>query len=309
MAWTSRTFGLKPLTKNRAVLELIFAGVLWGFGFVSTVWALRVFTPVETLVYRFIIAFFLGELLYIAAKGPNFTTAREEFLRALPAGLLLGGMLLLQTVGLKYTTATKSGFLTSLYVIVVPLINAFVFKLHVGWKNYALVALALLGTFILVDAKVDGFSKGDLLTIGCSIIAAIHIFYIGRISNRVGNGFRFNNYQSFWCLLALLPLLFTQQELTLQTHQWQAWIGILSLGVGSSIIAFYIQIRTQRILSESAASMLFLLESPFAALFGFLLLNERLSLFQISGALIILFASIGQILLEPDVKTIRTKHK
>lgn len=291
------------MTKNRAVIELVFAGILWGFGFVATVWALRVFTPTETLVYRFIIASFFGEFLYLVAKGPNFITVREEFFRALPAGVLLGGMLLLQTLGLKYTSATKSGFLTCLYVIIVPLINAFIFKLHITWKNYVLVALALTGTFILVDANLENFNVGDFWTIGCSFLAAFHILYIGKISSRVGNAFRFNNFQSIWCLLTLAPLLFGQNSINISMESWQAWVGIFSLGIGSSIIAFYLQIRTQKILSESTASMLFLLESPFAALFGFLILDERLSPFQISGALLILVASVLQILLESKPAT------
>lgn len=125
------------MTKNRAAAELIFAGVLWGFGFVATLWALRAFTPVETLVYRFILAGLIGEVLFLIFKGPRFSSLRTEVMRALPAGLLLGAMLLLQTIGLKYTTATKSGFLTSLYVILVPLFNTLFFKSPSTWRNYA----------------------------------------------------------------------------------------------------------------------------------------------------------------------------
>lgn len=290
------------MTKNRAVLELIFAGVLWGFGFVATVWALKDFTPTETLVYRFLIAALVGEIIYLTVKGPNFTTIREEFFRALPAGVLLAAMLLLQTIGLKYTTATKSGFITSLYVIFIPLINAVLFKLHISLKNYLLVFLALAGTFMLVGAKIESFSVGDLWTLGCSVIAAFHIIYIGKISNKVGNAFRFNNFQSIWCLVMLLPFLQAQNHVA-TNGSLLAWLGIIILGVGSSIIAFYLQIRTQKILSDSTASMLFLLESPFAALFGFLILNERLTLIQISGAVMILMASIFQILADDDVKT------
>lgn len=281
---------------------MILAGSLWGFGFVAAVWALRAFTPVETLFYRFVLAAVLGEVLYLVIRGPNFTTLREELLRALPAGLFLGGMLLLQTIGLKYTTATKSGFITSLYVIMVPLFNAWFFKSHSSWKNYALTALALLGTFILVDANLTGINSGDLWTLGCSVFGAFHIIYIGKISRKVGNAFRFNNFQSFWCLLALTPLMLMQEKSPMPIDDWRPWAGILALGLGSSLIAFYLQIRTQRVLSDATASMLFLLESPFAAMFGYLILTERLSAFQISGAVIILIASAVQILIDPANK-------
>lgn len=309
MALTKLAFGLKHLTKNQAALELTFAGILWGFGFVAAVWALEVYTPVEILVYRFILATLLGEIIYLLVRGPSFASAKEDFLRALPAGALLGFMLLLQTIGLKYTTATKSGFLTSLYVILVPIINSWLYKHDSNWKNYFLAVLALIGTFILMNANLDGLNRGDLWTLGCSVIAAFHIIYIGRISSRVGNSFRFNNFQSFWCLVVLAPLLLWQEKIHFETHRWEPWAGVVILGAASSVIAFFLQIRSQKILSDSTASMLFLLESPFAALFGFWLLQERLSLFQLSGAVLILAAASLQILWAPAIKTTRTKSK
>lgn len=307
MALIKPVSGPKRLTKRQAILELTFAGVLWGFGFVATAWALRAFSPVETLVLRFTVATLAGELLYFAFRGPNFTTLREELVRSLPAGLLLGGMLLLQTIGLQYTTATKSGFLTSLYVILVPLFSAWFLRKSNHWRNYALAFLALVGTFVLMDAQLTDFNKGDLWTLGCSIFAAFHILYIGHVSGRVGNAFRFNNLQSLWCLLALIPLLTlptatNQPSPVPDTPNWLPWAGVLCLGLGSSVIAFSLQIRSQKILSDATASMLFLLESPFAALFGFLILSERLTLFQSGGALLILAASLLQILGDSTVK-------
>lgn len=293
--------------KTRATLELILAGSLWGFGFVATIFALQEFTALETLVYRFVVAGFFGEIFYLILRGPQFRHLRDDVLKALPAGALLAAMLLLQTIGLKYTTATKSGFLTSLYVILVPLINLAIFGHTISWRNFLFVLMALAGTLILVGGKIEGINVGDLWTIACSVLAALHILYIGRISNKVGNAFRFNNFQSLWCLLALAPLLFTQDSVKVATISWLPWIGVGILGLGSSIIAFYLQIRTQKILSDSTASMLFLLESPFAAFFGFMILNERLSIFQTTGALLIMLASILQIVFDSSVKTIGMK--
>lgn len=295
-------YGPKPLTKNQAALELILAGVIWGFGFVAGVWALQAFTPTESLVYRFVIAVLLGELLYLFIQGPKFTSVKTEFLRAFPAGALLGTMLLLQAIGLKFTTATKSGFITSLYVILVPLMNTWFFKAPATWKNYLMAAIALGGTLILMDASLHGWNIGDLWTLACSVFAALHIIYIGSVANKIGNAFRFNNFQSFWCLVTLAPLLLFQEKITISSPNWLPWIGIIALGAASSVVAFYLQVRSQKVLSDSTASMLFLLESPFAAMFGFLLLNERLSPFQMLGALIILGSAILQILLDPATK-------
>lgn len=285
------------MTKKQAVVELVFAGALWGFGFVATVWALRAFNPAEVLTYRFVAAVLFGELIYLIARGPRFSELKEDLKLALPAGFFLATMLILQTVGLQYTTATKSGFLTSLYVILVPLINTFIFKKPNTWQSYIWVVAALVGTYLLVGAGLGNWNVGDLWTLACSVLAAGHIIYIGKITGKIGNSFRFNNLQSFWALLICATyLLTTGFSATAVVVPTLSWVGILILGMGSSVVAFYIQIRSQKVLSDSTASMIFLLESPFAALFGFWLLQEKLDLLQTLGAFLILAASAMQIL-------------
>lgn len=239
----------------------------------------------------------------------SFSSYKKDFLKALPAGIFLGAMLILQTIGLKYTTATKSGFLTSLYVILVPLINTFIFRTPSSWKNYALAILALFGTFVLMDAKIHDVNVGDLWTLACSLLAAFHIIYIGRVSGSVSNTFRFNNFQSIWALLILSPLLLTQNSFSFHGATALSWAGVMFMGLGASLIAFSIQIRAQKVLSDSTASMIFLLESPFAALFGFLLLSEKLTVFQGFGAIIILAASVMQILWDPSSKNTKMQRQ
>ncbi|MFS4457560.1 DMT family transporter [Bdellovibrio sp. HCB2-146] len=294
------------MTKNRAALELVFAGALWGFGFVAAIWALTAFTPYETMVYRLLIATVVGEFLYLIFRGPRLTGMWADLKLALPAGLILGSMLLTQTIGLQYTTATKSGFITALYVILVPLMNTWFFKNPSSWKSYLLAAVALFGTALLVNADLSDINPGDLWTLACAVLASFHIIYIGKVSNIIGNAFRFNNFQSFWACLISVPFLINQESITVMTDSWKAWTGILMLGIASSVIAFYLQIRTQKILSDTTASMLFLLESPFAALFGFLILSEHLRPIQIAGAVAIMFASVMQILWAPASKTTGT---
>lgn len=292
------------MTKKRAAVELVFAGALWGFGFVAAAWGLQKFTVPEVLGYRYIIAFILGELIYL---GMNFKSPRlpfkSDFNYAILAGLLLGGMLILQTIGLQYTTATNSGFITTLYVIFVPVISHLVFKHEVTLTLYMYVAIALFGTILLVGVTTDKINTGDIWTLACSIVAAFHIIYIGRISNRVKDVFRFNNMQSLWSFIIVLPLLAAQPKLSFQTEHWLPWAGILALAIGSSLIGFYIQVRAQRVLSNTTASMLFLLESPFAFLFGALFLAETLNFRQVVGACLIILASVLTIRWERTLQT------
>jgi drug/metabolite transporter (DMT)-like permease len=292
------------LTKQRAVLELLFAGALWGFGFVAATWGLKSFTVAEVLGYRYIIAFLMGEIIYLVlnfknSRWPDKSDAQSATL----AGLLLGGMLILQTIGLQYTTATNSGFITTLYVVLVPVISHLVFKHEVTLKLYMYVALALIGTLLLVGFNPEKINTGDLWTLACSFVAAFHIIYIGRVSRKIKDVFRFNNMQSLWSFVIVMPLLIIQPRLNLQTEQWLPWVGILSLAVGSSLIGFYIQVRTQRVLSNTTASMLFLLESPFAFLFGSLFLAESLNPRQLMGAALIMLASYWTIQWERTSQT------
>lgn len=298
-------FGQKHLTKQRATLELSVAAILWGFGFIASIWALESFSPSETLLFRFLIATAVGELVYLFISWKfKKSMDREQLVSqlklAFPAGLLLGGMLLLQTIGLKYTTATKSGFITCLYIILVPFINFLFFKSKIGWNSLVFVLLALGGTYLLVGGPIDNINTGDLWTLACAVFAAFHIIYIGKINNKISDAFRFNNMQSLWCLLAAIPFVFSQAKPFGLGITSTALIGLICLGIGSSVIAFFLQIRAQKSLDDTTASMLFLLESPVAAIFGFILLSERLTGLQTAGALLILSSAVLQVLFSKE---------
>lgn len=279
------------MTKQKAVIELIFAGALWGFGFVATTWSLREFSVAEVLAYRFLLAFAAGELVHLLMnRGRPRRPSRADLIYSVGGGFFLGSLLILQTIGLQYTTATNSGFITTLYVILVPVLSHLLFRQKAGGLLYLYVLIALIGTLLLVGLKPNEMQRGDLWTLACSFAAAFHIIYIGQVSARVRDSFRFNNLQSLWALIMLLPLPILQPHIRLHATAL-SWFGILFLALGSSLTGFYIQVRTQKVLSSTTASMLFLLESPYAFLFGFLFLGETLSPRQGFGAFLIIASS------------------
>lgn len=281
------------MTRQRAVGELVLAGALWGFGFVATIWVLAELTPTELLVSRYLIATLVGELIWwlmLRGRGDRGHWLRD-FKLALPAGLLMAAFIFPQTLGLKYTSASKSGFLTTFYVILVPLFNRVFFKTPIRASRYGHATLAIFGAALLMGADAS-MNPGDWLTLLCAALAAVHILYIERISQRIDNPFRFNTFQSFFALVGVAPLLFTQDGFKWWPADPKAIAGLLMLAIASSVIAFTIQIRTQKILSSATASMLFLLESPFALFFGILLLRESLSPAQGVGAVMILTAAL-----------------
>lgn len=286
-----------------AVGEMLFATAIWGFGFTATVWAMYSFSPFATSLARFFGAFLLT--LPFLPVSPLF---RAEFnwrncrLSCVP-GLLIGGVLILQTWGLEYTTATKSGFITTLYVVLVPVIEVLVIRKKLHYSHALWVFLALVGTALIVDFSLarQTINKGDMLTFLCAILAALHIVVLGKISPKVKSAFIFNAFQSFWAgALSLFSMLLATGP-HWRGYSGMAMLGLLSLTLGSTMIAFALQVKAQRTLSPSLSSLLFLLESPFAMFFSILLLGERLSATQIAGAVLIIAAAFGAVHFERKV--------
>ncbi|MGE0633984.1 MAG: DMT family transporter [Pseudobdellovibrionaceae bacterium] len=286
-----------------AVIELIFAGVLWGFGFIASVWCLQSFSPLSLTTTRFAIASAVGLLILLIPRVREGIGNRDFWTAAIP-GFMLSATLILQTWGLKYTTATKSGFITTLYVMLVPVFEMFFMKRKLHFMHAPLVFLALVGTAMIVDLKWDGFNLGDLLTLICAFTAALHIFYLGIVSPKIKNSFAFNTFQSIWASLLALGCIPFFEGPHFKGMIPQAWIGLTSLAFGSTLIGFYLQVKAQRILSPSLSSLLFLLESPFAMIFAILILHEALVGFQFVGAVIIFASAICATVLESQKKTV-----
>jgi drug/metabolite transporter (DMT)-like permease len=264
-------------------------------------------------------------LLYLKIRRRDLWT--QVGLAAWP-GFLVAGTVMLQTWGLQYTTATKSGFLTCLYVLIVPLLEAVTGRQKLQLRTLICAALALIGVGFMTGLdQALGFSQpaanispellakmrlnwGDVLTLGCALAASGHIIAVGRsvekarqLTGQELDSFRFNVHQSIWAGLPLLALTLpifgvNVSPLGDQAHAWplaSAWAagwkpiaGLLMLAIGSTLIAFALQVRAQKSLNPSLASLIFLLESPFAAIFAFWLLGETLGGPQLFGAALIM---------------------
>lgn len=314
---SKRLENLSPQTRLLAVLELTLAGAFWGFGFTATVWALRGMGPLSVTGWRFAAASLVG--LILGALGtfirgersksvPSATRSdvshrklpNQFWLAALPGGLI-SFTLLFQTWGLVYTTATKSAFITTLYVLLVPVFERFILRRRLPRYHLVYVCLAMIGVALICDLEAlftnaiseerSRLNFGDLLTLACAITATLHILLFGAISEKIGSAFRFNTYQSFWAALLPLSMSFLFEPRPQLSFSDFSLVGILSLTFGSTLIAFALQVRAQKRIAPSLASLLFLLESPFSALFTFVFLNEVLNPTQWIGAMIILVSA------------------
>lgn len=280
--------------KRLAIFESVIAGALWGFGFLATVWAMKEINPFALTFSRFALASLL--LIPIALRADGRAHIKSYVRMAFWPGVLFAGTLLVQTWGLTYTTATKSGFITTLYVVFMPMLESTLSRKPLGKKLWVSVGLAFLGTLMIVNIGLSELNLGDLLTLSCALFATVQIYYVGRISHRIHEPFTYNLVQAAWAAVICLPFAFDRVYLNRLAHfaDWPftAQIGLIGLGYGSTVIAFGLQVRAQKVLSPTLSSLLFLLESPFAMILAVIFLGERSSPLEVYGALLIFLAAV-----------------
>lgn len=280
-------FFLKPL------IELILAASLWGFAFVATVWVLGPLDAPAIIFYRFLISSIIGALpLFIFWKkwGLNKSLILNELKLSFWPGIWLFATLILQTFGLLTTTASKSAFITVLYVVIVPIVTAIQGSERFLMKHFICVLLALIGLGLFQELKLYSWTIGDSLTLLAAFAATFHILTVGAAAPVSQNKYILNLGQGLYTTFLALLFFPLGSRADLTQLDARAWFGLLVLSLGAGLIAFYLQIRAQEKIPPNLASLLFLLESPFSALFAFWLLNERFSTIQIAGGLLILMA-------------------
>lgn len=280
-------------TPRRACIELVLGALIWGFGFIATRWALQTWGPMWIIGLRFLLTY-LCVIPWLRARAGERVN-RDAFRLTLAPGLAIAFSLVLQTWGLKYTSTANSGFITVLYILFVPILEWVWLRRRLSALHGVCVLIALIGAALICQWHQSHWNVGDFLTLGCAFLGALHILLVSAVGTRIPSPFVFNAYQSLWAGVTPLTLaLFLEPSIP----QW--WppttlsiVGILFLALVSSLIAFQLQIRAQRVLSPSTASLLFLLESPFAAFFGWLFFSEQLEPSQWVGATLVIGAAIG----------------
>ena len=271
-----------------AGLELVLAGALWGFGFVATVWALNDMGPLMLTLFRFAWISLIGFPLLMLVPRWRRTLSMSQWRLSFWPGFWLAATIIIQTFGLRYTSASKSGFITTLYVLMVPALESFWHKRRLPRRHWFYAFVALLGVALMMDLQKTGWNVGDGLTLVCAVAATLQIFWFGLIAEKIESALTFNLLQSSWAALIALPAALIFEPWPKFPLSNISFLGLIALTFGSTAIAFGLQIKAQRVISPSRSSLFFLLESPFAALFAYILLGEVLSPSQWCGGLLIL---------------------
>ncbi len=292
----------------RANLLLLLTALIWGFAFVAQRVGMNYIGPFTFNALRFalgalvLIPFILRELDLKNFRNRNIPA--KNF-RALLWGGLVAGIILFsgstfQQIGIVYTTAGKAGFVTGLYVVLVPILGYFLHKPS-SIQAWLGTVLAIVGLYFLSVTSDFSINKGDFFVLIGAFFWAIHVQLIGRLSNRLPV-ISLAMLQFITCaILSLLSALIFEQPNFKAIHQ--ALIPLLYGGLFSVGIAFTLQIVAQRDAHPTAAAILMNLESVFAALGGWLLLNETLTSRNLFGCMLILLGMLlAQIQLKLDVR-------
>lgn len=286
--------------KTKGNILLLLTAFIWGSAFVAQKAGMEYIQPFTFNGIRCLIGalVLIPVVLIFAKKDPIPENATQEDQKAHNKTLLLGGLCCgivifiassLQQYGLLYTTAGKSGFITALYVIFVPICGIFL-KKKVRPITWFCILLALVGLYLLCVQKGEALNVGDLLTLLCSFAYTLHIFVIDYFSPKV-NGVKMSCIQFWVAGILSMPLAFIFEEI-IWSDVISCAIPILYAGVLSCGVAYTLQIIAQKDTDPTITSLLMSMESVFAVVAGALVLHEMMSLKELIGCAAMLAAII-----------------
>jgi drug/metabolite transporter (DMT)-like permease len=282
-----------PVWRQRlgADLLMVLVALLWGVAFVAQRAAAPWIGPITFTGTRFLIGALL--LLPLGLRRWSMPPPMVPWVAA--AGVVLGAASWLQQAGLRYTTAANAGFITGLYVVLVPVVLAFGWRQAVPLRVWGAAILAVLGTGLLSLTDQLRLSPGDGLELLGALLWAVHVVLVGRIVARVEVvSFAIGQYAVNGVLSLAVGLAFEGWPTvgwTLAVWQDVAW-GVGYTAVFSTAIAYTLQGLAQRYAPPSDAALILSLEAVFAALSGHFVLGERLPARQQAGCLVIFGAIV-----------------
>ncbi|MCX7831659.1 MAG: DMT family transporter [Actinobacteria bacterium] len=268
---------------------LLFVGLIWGATFPVIKIAIESTGALWFNAYRFLIAAILAFLVLIF-NGKKFSQEKGLVPYAFILGSLLAFGYTTQTVGLAYTESGKAGFITGLFVVLVPIFSSIVFKKRPSAAVSLSVLLSLVGLALLSLGKNFIPQKGDVLVFLCAVGYAIHIVIVDHITHRF-NSLNLSMSQIIVAGLEMFILAYIIQP-NLPTPSRYAIFALFLTSIFATIVAFFIQIFAQKHLGPTKTALILLTEPVFAAVFGYLLLNEIFTMRKVLGSILLLVSMV-----------------
>lgn len=257
-------------------VALIYASIVWGSSFFIVKDVLTSVHPVLLIAYRFTLAAIPLGFLLIYFKKPLW----KDIKYGIWLGFLVWASILTQTLGLQYTSATNSGFITGLFVVIVPFLYFFTRKRAPTFLQQLAILLSVIGLWMLTGG-IGELNRGDLLTLLCAFVSAMHILAMDRASKRCDP--LALCFQQFVVIgVASLVTAFCLQ-LPLTINHAEAWGSIVFLVLFPTLSAFLLQIFVQKVLPPIKVSIILSSEPLFAAFFAWMWGGESLTFEKMIG--------------------------
>ena len=273
---------------------LLSASLIWGVAFVAQSAGMAYVGPYTFTATRSVLAAIgLGILILILDKkgiSPKNTDKKVLWRAGITLGVVMTIASNLQQIGLVTTSAGKAGFITSLYIVLVPVFGLFIRKKPhpMLWIS---VLIALVGLYFLSIRGDFSMSQGDLLVLGSAVAFTFQILLVDHYSPKV-DIIRLNCIQfSVMAILSFVPMMVLEQPKIGAISD--AWLTIVYAGVFSGCGAYTLQMLGQRRVEPTMASLLLSPENVFAALAGWAILGQKMSARELLGCALVFAAIIG----------------
>ena len=281
--------------KLRGSIFIATAVIIWGSAFIPQSVSMDLIDPFTFLFFRNSLAvvflILLATVFDIGKCSMKESAAKWRDPRLWKAGFICGlGLCMgttLQQMGLVYSDAGKAGFITAMYIVLVPILGLFL-KRKPTKGAIAGIILAVIGLYLLSCVGVTQVNKGDLLLMGCALGFAIQILCVDLWGEGI-DGFRLNCVQAFVVVVFSLVMMLTTETVVMADVK-AAFGSIAYAGILSSGIAFSLQIIGQKDLDPTAASIIMSMESVVAVICGAIILKETMTVWEISGCCLMFIA-------------------
>lgn len=273
---------------------LLLTSFIWGSAFVAQVTGMDLIGPFAFNTSRSVLAVISLGLLTFFRKDRVKGKVSDLIKGGLACGFFLFMGTSLQQVGIAYTTAGKTSFITTLYILIIPIFGFIFLKHKVNLITWFAVLLGLIGLYLIAIPSTSSFSmnKGDFIVFIGSFFWSGHILVIDYFNKKV-DVLRLSLLQ--FAMVAVLSGIITfifERETTTMVNIFLSWKSIAYAGVLSAAVAYTLQMVGQKYTTPVLASLILSLESVFGALSGYLFLNEILSTKEFIGCTILFIAII-----------------
>ena len=264
---------------------MLLATIIWGSTFIAQSVGMDHIGPFTFLAVRSVLACgFLFPLSYFMEQEKGCFRVKWLDPKLWKTGLLTGFAMFMaagsQQMGMIHTTAGKAGFLTAMYIVLVPVLGCFLGK-RPPVTVWISVVMAVAGLYFLSGGGLDNINTGDILLIFCAFWFAVQITWIDRYGLDL-DGVRLNCVQALVCGVLSAAVMLLREDISVPDIL-ACWLPLGYAGILSTGVAFTLQIYGQQSLEPTQASLIMSLESVFALICGWLLLHERLSTMEMIG--------------------------